>query len=349
MTSRRQARHFPRRHLDLKVKARLRPCDAAATPYEAMYPSSLRTRAISTPTRDAGRATRECPAVFAFRIRVSMSAMLSVLISPVPPSSPRRLLHARDLSLRRERTEADAADAELPHVRARPSAQVAAVVLRNGVLVLAESAIHGRLLSHSVSTSLPEGEPELRQQRARLVVGARGGDEGNLETPQFIDLVVLDLRENQLLAKPERVVTVAVEAGRRDATEIANPGQPDGEQLIGELVHARAAKRHLDADRQAGAQLEVRDRLARFQHDRLLAGDLLQVGGGSVQCLGIGDRLPDPDVDDDLDQARHLHGVGVGEALDQRRDDLVLVALLQPELGPGRAGGDAHILFLTRS
>src|SRR6266571_2623811 len=247
-----------------------------------MYPSSLRTRAISTPTRDAGKATRECPAVFAFRIRVSISAMLSVLISLVPSSSPRRLLHARDLSLRREHAKTDAADAELPHVRARPAAEVAAIVLGDGVLVFAESAIYGRLLSHSVSTSLPKGEP-------------------------------------------------------------------DGEQLIGELVHARAAKRHLDADRQAGAQLEVRDRLARFQHDRLLAGDLLQVGGGSVQCLGIGDRLPDPDVEDDLDQARHLHGVGVGEALDQRRHNLVLVALLQPELGPGRAGGDAHILFLTRS
>src|SRR2546425_13186911 len=182
-----------------------------------------------------------------------MSAMLSVLIRLVPPSSPRRFLHARDLSLRRERTEADAADTELPHVRARPSAQVAAVVLRNGVLVFAESAIHGRLLSHSVSTSLPEGEPELGQQRARLVVGARGGDEGDLETPQFIDLVVLDLRKDQLLAQPERVVAMAVEAGRRDAAEVTNSGQPDREQLVDELVHPRAAERHLDADWQAGA------------------------------------------------------------------------------------------------
>src|SRR5256714_8285645 len=105
------------------------PWSAAAPSYVAMGPSSLRTRAISTPTRDAGRATRECPAVFALRIRVSMSAMLSVLISVVPPSSPRRLLHARDLSLRREHAKTDAADAELPHVRSRPSAQIAAARL----------------------------------------------------------------------------------------------------------------------------------------------------------------------------------------------------------------------------
>src|SRR6266550_2354552 len=138
------------------------PCDVE----RMTMPRPPSTRGISVPTRDAGKATRECPAVFALRIRVSMSAMLSVLISVVPPSSPRRLLHARDLSLRREHAKTDAADAELAHVRSRPSAQVAAVVLRDGVLMFAESAIYSRLLSHSASTSLPEGEPELRQQRA---------------------------------------------------------------------------------------------------------------------------------------------------------------------------------------
>src|SRR5260370_34462954 len=99
--------------------------------------------------------------------------MRSVLISPLTPSSPRRLLHARDLCLRRERAEADAADAELPHGGARPSAQVAAVVLRDRVLELTESAIDGRLLSHSVSTSLLPREPEIGQRRARLGVSPR--------------------------------------------------------------------------------------------------------------------------------------------------------------------------------
>src|SRR2546421_8537845 len=190
-----------------------------------------------------------------------MSAMLSVLISSVPPSSPRRLLHARDLSLRREHAETDAADSELPHVRARPSAEVAAVVLRDGVLVFTESAIHGRLLSHSVSTSLPEGEPELRQQRARLVVGTRGGDEGDLETPQFVDLVVLDLREYQLFAQPERVVTVPVEAGRRDAAEITNPGRPTEGSLATDWDLPAPRSGDLMPIRQPAPHLEVPDAL----------------------------------------------------------------------------------------
>src|SRR5207244_10154887 len=97
----------------------------------------------------------------------------------------------------------------------RPAAEVAAVVLRDGMLVLAQATVDCRFLSHSfVSPSLPEREPELRQQRTRLVVVARGGDEGDLETPQFIDLVVLHLGKDQLLAQPQRVVALAVEPGR---------------------------------------------------------------------------------------------------------------------------------------
>src|SRR2546423_6212987 len=94
------------------------------------------------------------------------------------------------------------------------------------MLVFAQSAVDRRFLSQCpVSPSLPEREPELRQQSARLVIGARGGDEGYLETPQFVDLVVLDLGNAVLLAQPARVVPTPVKAAGRAAAEAADPGQ----------------------------------------------------------------------------------------------------------------------------
>src|SRR5437868_4855081 len=66
-----------------------------------------------------------------------------------------------------------------------------------------------------------------------------------------------------------------VEAGRGNAAEVTDPGQAHREQLVDKLVHASGAHRHLDPDGQAGAELEVRDRLARLQHHRLLAGRLV--------------------------------------------------------------------------
>src|SRR5688572_31084648 len=67
-----------------------------------MYPSSLRTRAISAFIRDEGMVAVSWSARFAFRIRVSMSETGSVSI--VPPL-PARLGHAGDEALVREQVE----------------------------------------------------------------------------------------------------------------------------------------------------------------------------------------------------------------------------------------------------
>src|SRR6266581_1574602 len=89
-----------------------------------MYPSSFRRRAISTFIRELGITAFSWSALFAFRMRVSMSATGSVSIG-----SPARLGHARDRALVREVAQADAAKSELAEDRARPAAPVAARVV----------------------------------------------------------------------------------------------------------------------------------------------------------------------------------------------------------------------------
>src|SRR5688572_18191230 len=69
-------------------------------------------------------STRRCPAVQAFRMRVSMSATGSVRLIPYP--SPTGLAHARDLSPERELAETDAAQPEPPQHGAAPAAALAA-------------------------------------------------------------------------------------------------------------------------------------------------------------------------------------------------------------------------------
>src|SRR5262249_54790043 len=50
----------------------------------------------------------------------------------------------------------------------------------------------------AMTTSVLEGEPEGRQERARFLVGLRCRGDGDVHAPQSIDLVVLDLREDDL-------------------------------------------------------------------------------------------------------------------------------------------------------
>src|ERR671930_367051 len=80
-------------------------------------------RAISSFRREVGISTWSCIALFALRMRVSMSATGSVSIG-----SPARFRHPGDHAVVRELAQADPAEAELAVHGARPAAAVAAPV-----------------------------------------------------------------------------------------------------------------------------------------------------------------------------------------------------------------------------
>src|SRR5215470_4436296 len=73
----------------------------------------------------------------ALRRRARKSAIGSVIFSS--PSLPARLDDAGDLSLQRQRTEAEATHIELAHVGARPAAERTATTDPNGPLFLARN------------------------------------------------------------------------------------------------------------------------------------------------------------------------------------------------------------------
>src|SRR3954454_18637676 len=67
----------------------------------------------------------ECRARDALRMRVNMSAMGSLIVMR---TSPARFRDARDLARQRQPAEADAAQREAANERARPPAQLTAIV-----------------------------------------------------------------------------------------------------------------------------------------------------------------------------------------------------------------------------
>src|SRR6185369_766922 len=118
-----------------------------------------------------------------------------------------------------------------------------------------------------------------------------GGGDRDIHAAQLVDRVVLDFGEYNLLAYAQRVVATAVEGARRHTAEVANTRHGDADQAVKELVHASAAQRDLAADRQPLAQLEGGNRLLGLAHQRLLAGDLGQVGDRGVHQLAVGHGL----------------------------------------------------------
>src|SRR6476620_6837812 len=187
----------------------------------AMKPSSLRMRAISRLVRDAGTTTSVCRARDAFRTRVSMSAIGSEMFIG---SLPARLGDARQLAQERTLPEADAAEREPPDEGARSSAHGAAVIRLHLVIRGPLRLCDHRFLGHVAPSPRlrGEGHAEEFKKLLGLLVGLRRRHDADLQPAETVHLVVIDLRERELLAQSQGVVAAAIERLVGDPPEVAD-------------------------------------------------------------------------------------------------------------------------------
>src|SRR6478735_4905609 len=174
-----------------------------------------------------------------------------------------------------------------------------------------------------------EGQAERVQQRERLGVRVGGRGDRDVQAPDLIDLVVVDLREDDVLLDARVVVATAVEGLRVQAPEVTQARDGHGDQAIQELVRALVAQGDGEAHRHALAQLERGDRLAGATDVRLLARDVGELRLGSLEHLGVLLGLADAHVERHLDQLRRLHRRRVAERLHELSADLVVVTVLE--------------------
>src|ERR1700744_6115491 len=132
------------------VISRVRPgrSDAWLTSNPSMYPSRVSTAARASFSLDEGIRTVSCMATLALRMRVSMSAMGSVMVIRCPLPLPTGLGHAGHLAGVYQLAQADTAETELPVHRVRPPAPATAGVGPHLELRLALGLYDERLLGH---------------------------------------------------------------------------------------------------------------------------------------------------------------------------------------------------------
>src|SRR5438094_3776487 len=275
----------------------------------------------------------------ALRIRVRKSAMGSVVAMGAALGLPAALGHPGDEPAVGQLPQADPADAELAIDGARTAAAAAPTVLAGlefGGAGLGDPL--GRLRHGLLSGLSGEGHAEGLEQRLGLLVGARRRRDGDVEPAHLVDRVVVDLREDDLLAHAHGVVPAAVERAAAEPAEVADARDGDRHQPVEELVGARAAQRDGEPHGHALAQLERGDRLAGAPHAGTLAGERRQLPGGRLEHARVLLGVADAHVDGDLLDARDLHDARVAEALDEGRADLLEVAGLEAGGGGGFGG-----------
>src|SRR5262245_56670812 len=243
----------------------------------------------------------------------------------------------------RELAQADPAEAELAIDGARASAPVAARVGPRCVLGLPLLLDDERLLGHLPFPSLcGEREPERAEKCTAGLVRLRRRGDRDIESADPRNLVVVDLRKDNLLADPDGVVAAAVERARVEPAKVADARQSDRRETVEELVHPSAAQRHARTDRHPLAELEACDRLRRATDLGALAGDRRQLVDGRVQRLRVGLGLADAHVQRHLRDPGDVHDRGDPELLLQARPDLLLVALLEARHVRLRRRGARH-------
>src|SRR5207342_412504 len=230
---------FPSTYLSWMRRTAVGPSCSSVT--SAMKPSSLRMRAISRLVRDAGTTTSVCRARDAFRTRVSMSAIGSEMFIGFLPA---RLGDARQLAQERTLPEADAAEREPPDEGARPSAHGAAVIRLHLVLGGPLRLCDQRFLGHvSPSPRLRgEGHAEELKKLLGLFVGLRRRHDADLQPAETVHLVVVDLREGELLPEAQCEVAPAVERLAGDAPEVPDARQCERGEPVVEVPHPLTAE-----------------------------------------------------------------------------------------------------------
>lgn len=82
-----------------------------------------------------------------------------------------------------------------------------------------------------------------------------------------------ELGEDRLVSETEAVVALLIKGAGFGAVEVAQAGQHQSDDAVGEFVHPVAAQRDFQADFVALAQFEAGDGVFGQGFDRLLAGD----------------------------------------------------------------------------
>src|SRR6516165_4889230 len=133
-------------------------------------------RASASFNFDDGIATSSWNATFAFRMRVSMSAIGSVIVTAKSLPSPRALCHARDLPGVRHLPQADPTEPEVAIHRTGATAPAAPGVRAHLEFRFALRLENQSFLRHQLPLAVTaEREAERRQERTPLVVGIGGG------------------------------------------------------------------------------------------------------------------------------------------------------------------------------
>ena len=161
-----------------------------------------------------------------------------------------------------------------------------------------------RSLPRFYSSLRTERHTEQSQELSAFFVTLSRRNDDYVHAADFINLIIVDFRENQLFLEADGVVATTVKGLGIDTTEVTDTRKSDVHEFIKEFIHAAAAERNLDTNGHAFTQFESSDGFLGFRDEGFLAGNNSQVLNCGINGFAVGDSIAAANVDDNLFQFR---------------------------------------------
>src|SRR5258706_7469716 len=120
-----------------------------------------------------------------------------------------------------------------------------------------------------------------------MLIVFRSCDNRNLHPAKFINFVVLNLREDQLIPQAKCIIATPVKRIGRNTAKITYPWESDIQEAVQKCPHSIAAQRHLATHDTARAPFGGGHILAGLSLYWLLTGHRAQIRERSLQRLRV--------------------------------------------------------------
>ena len=214
-------------------------------------------------------------------------------------------------------------------------------LIRGCVNFISQMASGVRALMFSAS-QLPEEEQEAEQSKldkwieahfssekaeklSGFLISLCGCNKNDVHSSYFVYLIVLDLREDDLLFDTKCIVSSAIERIRVNTTEISYSWKCEVYKSVKEIVHLVTTKCGLASDSHSLTDLEVCDRILCSGDDCVLTCDSFHISNCRIEEFLILFCFADTHVYDNLYELWNFHRVLVAELVSHGFSDLIVI------------------------
>lgn len=176
---------------------------------------------------------------------------------------------------------------------------------------------------------MKEGEVEWKKKRERLIISIGGSEKDDVNEKDMIKIIIVDLREKDVIIDENGIVEKEVEDIRVKEEEVEEERKRDSDKKIKELINEVMEKGKIGKNRNEIKKIEGWDGVKREGEERIMEGNNRKILWGKRRIIGIKGGLEKENVEEKFGDERNMNIVVVIELLKKGFKDIVMIKIIE--------------------